>query len=153
MQIEFKFLIMKNFIPVIVLFLIMVSSAAHAQLTTSFYINESNSKFAVGYEFNERLWADFRVFSGTSINNLTPEVVLNYNFLRRENFFTYAGGGIVVNNINGFVLPVGIGIKPLVNLKNLSINIELSPLYETRFDDLFIMGFVGVRYVIDKKNN
>ncbi|TVQ76847.1 MAG: hypothetical protein EA358_08370 [Flavobacteriales bacterium] len=144
---------MKKLIPFIVLFLVMVSSSAYAQLTTSFYINESNSKYAIGYEFNEKLWADFRLFSGTSINNLTPEVVLNYNFLRRENYYTYAGGGIVVNNINGFVFPIGIGIKPLVNLKNLSLNIELSPLYETRFDDIFIMGFVGVRYVIDKKNN
>jgi hypothetical protein len=69
--------------------------------------------------------------------------------LRKENYYTYVGGGIIVNNINGIVVPIGIGIKPFENMKNLSINIEFNPLYEIDLDDLYIRGFIGLRYKIN----
>ena len=121
----------------------------YSQVSTSFYTNESNSKVAIGYQFNDKLWSDLRIYSGTNINNFTPEIVLNYNFLVKENFETYFGAGVIFNNINGVVLPLGIAIKPFVNLKNLSINIELNPLYEIDLDDLFIRGFIGIRYKLN----
>ena len=142
-------MIMKNLKLLLTLTLGIIYSASYAQLTTSFYSNDFNSKFAIGYEFNEKLWTDLRIYSGTDIDNFTPELVLNYNFLRKDNYYTYFGGGIVANNINGIVVPIGIGIKPFENLKNLSINIEFNPLYELDFEDLFIRGFVGIRYRID----
>jgi hypothetical protein len=115
-------------------------------VSTSFYTNESNSKIAIGYQFNEKLWSDLRIYSGTSIDNFTPEIVLNYNYLRKENYETYFGTGIILNNINGIVIPIGIAIKPFENLKNLSLNIEFNPLYEIDLNDLFIRGFIGIRY-------
>lgn len=92
------------------------------------------------------MWSDLRIYSGTTIDNFTPEIVLNYNFLRKENYETYFGAGAILNNINGIVIPIGIGIKPFENLKNLSINIEFNPLYEIDLDDVFIRGFIGIRY-------
>lgn len=133
----------------ITLILGLVAITSYSQITTSFYVSESNSKFGIGYEFNEKLWTDLRVYSGTNISNFTPEIVLNYNFLRKENYYTYVGGGIIVNDINGIVVPLGIGIKPFENMKNLSINIEFNPLYEIDLDDLFIRGFIGLRYKIN----
>jgi len=141
-------MIMRNLKLLITLILGSVATTSYSQITTSFYISESNSKLAIGYEFNEKLWTDLRIYSGTNISNFTPEIVLNYNFLRKENYYTYVGGGIILNNINGIVVPFGIGIKPFENMKNLSINIEFNPLYEIDLDDLFIRGFIGLRYKI-----
>ena len=118
----------------------------YSQISTSFYMNESNSKVAIGYEFNNKLWTDLRIYSGTNIKNFTPEIVLNYNFVRKENYETYIGGGVILNNINGVVIPIGIAVRPFENLKNLSFNIEFNPLYEIDFNDLFIRGFIGIRY-------
>ena len=118
----------------------------YSQISTSFYMNESNSKVAIGYEFNDKLWTDLRIYSGTNIENFTPEIVLNYNFVRKENYETYIGGGVILNNINGVVIPIGIAVRPFENLKNLSFNIEFNPLYEIDFNDLFIRGFIGIRY-------
>ena len=145
---NFNFMIMRNLKLLITLILGSVATTSYSQITTSFYISESNSKLAIGYEFNEKLWTDLRIYSGTNISNFTPEIVLNYNFLRKENYYTYVGGGIILNNINGIVVPFGIGIKPFENMKNLSINIEFNPLYEIDLDDLFIRGFIGLRYKI-----
>jgi len=121
---------------------------SYSQISASFYQNESNSKIAIGYEFNDKLWTDFRLYSGTNIENITPEIVLNYNFLKKKKYETYIGAGIILNNINGIIIPIGIGIKPFENLKNLSLNIELNPLYEIDFGDVFIRGFIGIRYVL-----
>ncbi len=105
-------MIMRNLKLLITLILGLVATTSYSQITTSFYVSESNSKLAIGYEFNEKLWTDLRIYSGTNISNFTPEIVLNYNFLRKENYYTYVGGGIILNNINGIVVPFGIGIKP-----------------------------------------
>ena len=126
--------------------LVVIYSNGYSQISTSFYANDSNSKFAVGYQFNDKLWSDLRIYSGTNIVNLTPEIVLNYNYLRKENYETYFGAGVILNNINGVVIPIGIAIIPFENLKNISINIEINPLYEIDLNDLFIRGFIGIRY-------
>ena len=136
----------KKLIFTLILGIIFFNS--YSQISASFYQNESNSKIAIGYEFNNKLWTDFRLYSGTNIENITPEIVLNYNFVKKEKYETYIGAGIVLNNINGIIIPIGIGIKPFENLKNLSLNIELNPLYEIDFEDVFIRGFIGIRYVL-----
>jgi hypothetical protein len=131
---------------IIILSLVITYSSGYSQVSTSFYVNESNSKIAIGYQFNDKLWSDLRIYSGTTIDNFTPEIVLNYNFLRKENYETYFGAGAILNNIYGIVIPIGIAIKPFENLKNLSINIEFNPLYEIDLDDVFFRGFIGIRY-------
>jgi len=131
---------------IIFLSLSVVYLKGHSQVSTSYYASESNSKVAIGYQFNDKLWCDLRVYSGTNIDNFTPEIVLNYNYLRKENYETYFGAGVIFNNINGIVIPIGIGIKPFENLKNLLLNIEFNPVYELDINDLFINGFIGIRY-------
>ena len=136
----------KKLIFTLILGIIFFNS--YSQISASFYQNESNSKIAIGYEFNDKLWTDFRLYSVTNIENITPEIVLNYNFMKKEKYEAYIGAGIILNNINGIIIPIGIGIKPFENLKNLSLNIELNPLYEIDFEDVFIRGFIGIKYVL-----
>ncbi|MFP9114057.1 hypothetical protein ACLI1A_08935 [Flavobacterium sp. RHBU_3] len=131
------------FLPLIAL---LISPKALSQVTASFYTSGTLSKVAIGYNFNERLWADARIYSSTSADGITPEAVINYNYLAKESYYTYIGVGAIVNDVNGVLIPIGVGIKPFENLKNLSINIELDPLYEIDDEDLYINGFIGLRY-------
>lgn len=128
------------------LMLSLFASEASSQVTASFYTNDANSKIALGYNFNDKLWTDLRIYSGTNIDNITPELVLNYNFIRKDMYDTYVGGGVILNDINGIVVPLGLAIKPLENVKNLSINLELNPLYEIDYEDVYIRAFIGIRY-------
>ncbi|MGZ9734328.1 hypothetical protein [Flavobacterium sp. GNP002] len=117
-----------------------------AQVSVSYFGNSTNTKIGVGYDFNEKLWTELRIYSGTSLANTTAEAVLNYNFLRKEKFRTYVGGGIVVNNLNGIVVPVGVQFTPFENLNNFSFHIELQLMYEVDYEDMFVNGFGGIRY-------
>lgn len=132
----------------IAFFLLIIFSAneARSQVSVSYYGNANTSKVGVAYDFNEKLWTELRLYSGTSIGNLTAEAVLNYNFLRRESYETYFGGGIVVNNLNGVVLPVGVRFTPFESLSNFSFHIELQSMYEVDYENLFINSFGGMRY-------
>lgn len=141
---------MKNTFKILsIALLLFITTEASSQITASFYTNSNSSKFAVGYNINERFWTDFRVYSGTDIDNITPELVINHNIVKKSSYDVYFGAGAILNDINALVIPIGIGIKPLDRLKNLSLNIEFNPIYEIDLDDVFIRGFVGVRYILN----
>ncbi|CAM4356302.1 hypothetical protein [Gillisia limnaea] len=131
---------------IFILSLLFSFNQAKAQLSVSYFGNSANSKVGVGYDFNEKLWTELRIYSGTSLENVTAEAVLNYNFLRREKYRTYVGGGVVVNNLNGVVVPIGVQFTPFESLNNFSFHIELQAMYEVDYEDLFINGFGGIRY-------
>ncbi|TXE16644.1 hypothetical protein ES731_13520 [Psychroflexus gondwanensis] len=141
---------MKLILPsLFLIFCTLTPTKTYSQITASFYTNSSNSKFAIGYNINERFWTDLRIYSGTSIGNITPEIVINHNFVTKTSYEVYLGAGAILNNINGVVIPIGIGIKPFENLKDLSFNIEFNPIYEFDLDDLFVRGFLGIRYKLN----
>ncbi|MEO2128646.1 MAG: hypothetical protein ABGW91_10810 [Christiangramia sp.] len=127
-------------------FFLCICQLGNAQLSTSFYTNNHLSKVGVGYEFNEKLWSEVRFYSGTNIHGITPEVVLNYNFRRKEYYDAYIGGGLVVNYFDGIVIQAGVLIKPIQELPNLSLIIELQPLYEGGYNQMFLNGFGGLRF-------
>lgn len=140
---------MKQIKLVLVIFTSVLAANGYSQLSTSFYSNASSSKLALGYQFNNKLWGDLRIYSDTNVNNITPEIVVNHNFVQNDLYYSYVGGGIILNNINGIIAPLGIGITPFESAKNFSFNIELNPLYEIDLNNIFIRGFVGIRYKLD----
>lgn len=127
----------------------LITTEASSQITASFYTNSNSSKFTVGYNINERFWTDLRIYSDTSLDNITPEIVINHNIVNKADYDIYFGAGAILNNINAVVIPVGVAIKPFENLKNLSFNIEFNPIYEFDLDDVFIRGFIGMRYILN----
>ncbi len=137
---------MKHFSKLLfVLIFALGISKAHAQVTTSFFTNASDSKIGLGYNFNDRFWSDFRVYSNNFLKDFTPELLLNYNFLLRDRFEAYVGlGAIVIDEIQP-ALPVGVALRPFPSVKELSINMEVmvTPIW----NELFLMGFIGLRYV------
>ncbi|MDR6302135.1 hypothetical protein [Mesonia maritima] len=141
-----KKITLKMIFTLIVLFSL---TDVNAQLSASFYGNDADSKIGIGYDFNEKLWGEIRVYSGPSITNTTAEAVLNYNFIRKEKYQTYVGIGAIANNLNGIIAPIGLRFSPIESLSNFLIHIELQPAYIFDYDDAFLTGFFGIRYKFD----
>lgn len=129
-----------------ILLFIFSFTEAKSQISVSYFGNANISKVGMAYDFKEKLWAEVRLYSGTSLENTTAEAVLNYNFLRREMYQTYFGGGIVVNNLNGLVIPIGASFTPFESINNFSFHIELQPMYEVDYENVLLNGFGGIRY-------
>ena len=50
------------------------------------YYSSSLSKIGVGYNFKERFWSELRLYSNTTLDNITPELVLFYNIVKKGRF-------------------------------------------------------------------
>lgn len=140
---------MKKINLLLLLIFFGITTQTKAQFSASFYNNSEISKVGVAYHFNEKLWTEAKLYSGTSIDNITLDLVLNYNFWRKEIHQMYIGGGVSVGNINGIVIPLGLQVAPIESLKNLSFHIEFQPLYEIDLDNIFLQGFWGIRYTFN----
>lgn len=131
---------------ILILIVIFSFQFSYSQMSVSYFGNSNLSKVGVGYDFNDKLWTEVRIYSGTTIEEITPEIVLNYNFLNKEYYKTYVGGGVVLNYFNGIVSQIGAQIMPFENLKNFSFHIELQPQYNWDFEDIYVFGYGGIRY-------
>lgn len=134
---------------IFILLFIFSINEAKAQWSVSYFGNANVSKVGIAYDFNESLWTEVRLYSGTSFENTTAEAVLNYNFVSREKYQTYVGGGVVANNLKGLVMPIGVRFTPFESLDNFSLHIELEPMYEVVYENIFLNGFGGIRYKFD----
>ena len=110
------------------LILTLINITGFSQISVSFY-NSTLPKFGVAYNFNDKLWTELRVYSNTTFENITPELVINYNFLHKERFNVYAGIGGVINYFNGIVLPFGVQFTPFEKLERFSLHIECEPTF------------------------
>lgn len=128
------------------LLLLFAFNEARAQWSASYYGNSSNSKVGIGYDFNEKLWAELRIYSNLALYEITVEPLLNYNFVRRDQYKTYVGLGLVLNEINGVFLPVGVQVSPFENLRNFSFHIELQIIEVFDYNDTYLNGYWGLRY-------
>jgi hypothetical protein len=127
-----------------------MSNTCFSQLSISYY-SSSLSKIGLGYNFTERFWSELRLYSNTSIENITTEFVLCYNIVKKDKHNVYFGLGGVVNYFNGFVIPVGIQFTPFEKLDRFSFHIEIQPTLDIE-GNLIIQAAWGLRYKFGKKN-
>ncbi|MFA7494128.1 MAG: hypothetical protein WCZ43_11540 [Proteiniphilum sp.] len=142
---------MKLIIKVVVLvgFLSVISVKGFSQVSVSYY-SSSLSKIGVGYNFSDRVWSELRLYSNTVIGDITPELVVCYNLVKKDSHNVYVGVGGNYNYFKGFVLPVGVQFSPFEKFDRFSLHIELQPTYD--FDsDLFLQSAWGIRYIFGKK--
>ena len=132
------------------IFLSFNSYEGFSQLSISYY-SSTLSKIGLGYNFNERFWSELRLYSNTSISDLTPEVVICYNIVKKERHNIYLGLGGNVNYFTGFVLPVGVQFTPIEKFDRFSLHIELQPTLDLN-SDLIIQSSWGLRYKFGKKD-
>ena len=142
---------MKRTIRILVLFGLfsMVSVNGFSQLSISYY-SSSLSKIGLGYNFGDRLWTELRVYSNTTIDDITPELVICYNIVNKERHNVYLGLGGNVNYFTGFVLPVGVQFSPVEKLDRFSLHIELQPTLDIE-GDFILQSSWGLRYKFRKK--
>ena len=139
----------KTFKIAVILSFLFSFNEVQSQISAAIYGNSSDTKIGLGYDFNEKFWSELRLYSGTSIEHTTAELVLNYNVIRAVKYKAYFGGGIIANRLNGLITPVGVRFAPLENFSNFSIQLELQPMYEIDYDNIFLSAFAGIRYKFD----
>jgi len=120
-----------------------------SQISVSFY-NSSLSKIGVAYNFNDKIWTELRVYSNTVLEDITPELVVCYNVIKKEKFNIYAGIGGVVNYYDGIVLPVGVKFSPFEKLNNFSLHIECQPTFNFG-NDFILQSSWGLRYMFKRE--
>lgn len=142
---------MKRTIRILVLFGLfsMVSVNGFSQLSISYY-SSSLSKIGLGYNFGDRLWTELRVYSNTTVEDITPELVICFNIVHKERHNVYLGLGGNVNYFTGFVLPVGVQFAPVEKLDRFSLHIELQPTLDIE-GDFILQSSWGLRYKFRKK--
>ncbi|MBL7872468.1 MAG: hypothetical protein JNM78_12700 [Cyclobacteriaceae bacterium] len=119
-----------------------------SQVSVSYY-NSSLSKIGFSYNFSEKVWSEIRLYSNTTINNLTPELVICYNIVNKEKHNIYAGIGGVANYFNGIVVPIGIQFTPFEKFDKFSFHIEIQPTFDFE-NDIIIQSSWGLRYKFRK---
>lgn len=143
---------MKRTVKILILFgfFSILSVKGFSQLSISYY-SSSLSKIGLGYNFNDRLWSELRLYSNTSIENITPELVICYNIMKKEMHNIYLGLGGNVNYFTGFVLPIGAQFTPFEKLERFSLHIEFQPTLDID-SDLILQSSWGLRYKFGKKD-
>ena len=123
-------------------------SKGFSQISISYY-NSSLSKIGLAYNFSEKLWSELRLYSNTSIDDITPELAFCYNFVHKDKHNIYAGLGGNVNFFTGLVLPVGVQFMPFENFEGFSLHIELQPMFDFE-TDIILQSSWGLRYKFKK---
>lgn len=115
-----------------------------SQISVAYY-QSAGAKIAIAHNFTDRIWAEARVYGNAFTNNFTPEAALLYNVIQKENHSVYIGAGGNVNGYQGFILPMGVQVRPLRDFRNLSLLIEFQPMYD--FNTYYILQTsFGFRY-------
>ena len=144
---------MKNYLTTLIIIgFAMLSSTANAQLSAAYYDGSPSSKIGIGYQFNEKIWTELRMYNGFSISNTPLEAVVNFSLKKDEFYQLYLGVGGIVNDLNGIVAPLGMYIYPFQKLNNFSFMIELQPVYSFNATEAFLFASWGIRYQFKKKN-
>jgi hypothetical protein len=121
-----------------------MSNRAFSQIGVSYY-SSSLSKIGLSYNFSGKVWSELRLYSNTTFDDLTPELVLCYNFISKERYNIYAGVGGVINYYNGIIIPVGVQFTPFQKFDKFSLHIELQPTFDFENTPIVESSW-GIRY-------
>lgn len=126
----------------IILALIIFSPAlAHSQFSINFH--QSNLPFAgLTYEIKNRWRPELRLSTDVEFDLLSPEVVVLYDLVNKEDYELYIGAGGRANAFSGVVFPLGLNIYPLP-AKQFGLHIELAPIIG---DNNVLRGSWGIHY-------
>ena len=120
-----------------------LSQTALGQATVGYH--QSGLPFmSIGYTFSERFTPELRIGTDRYFEDVALEAVLNYGYLRREEYLLYAGLGIFIGEWGGAaVVPIGIQLFPFEN-KRFGFTLEATPIVGEGSG--FLRGSIGIRY-------
>ena len=130
-------------------FLSLLNNKGFSQMSISYY-SSSLSKIGLGYNFKDRFWSELRLYSNTTLDNITPELVLCYNIVKKDKHNIYVGLGGNVNYFNGIVVPIGVQFSPFEKLDKFSFHIEFQPTIDFESATLLQSSW-GLRYRFGKE--
>lgn len=132
-------------------FFFFLSVNGFSQFSVSYY-SSSLSKIGLGFNVSDRFWSELRLYSNTTIHAITPELVVCFNFVKRERHNIYFGLGGNINYFTGFVLPVGVQFTPIEKFDRFSLHIELQPSLDILSRDLILQSSWGLRFKFGRKD-
>ncbi|MBN2273264.1 MAG: hypothetical protein JXK95_02940 [Bacteroidales bacterium] len=128
---------------------LIIGSKSFAQLSISFY-SSSLSKIGLAYNITDRWWIESRFLSNTSIGDISPELVVCFNLVKKDRHAVYIGAGAIINYFNGPVLPVGVQFTPFEKFNRFSLHIEFEPMLDLD-NDFILQSSWGLRYKFGEK--
>ncbi|MBN1819905.1 MAG: hypothetical protein JXR31_06030 [Prolixibacteraceae bacterium] len=132
------------------LLLIIFSKSGISQISTSFYYS-SYSKIGVAYNFSDRLWSELRLYNSDEFSDITSELILNYNVVKKERHNIYIGiGGMIKMDYGALVIPIGTQFYPIKDFKKFSVHIELLPTLIVG-DEIQLNSALGIRYLFNNR--
>lgn len=139
----------KTFCITVLLTAMLISSNSFSQLSVSCY-SSSLPKIGLGYNFTDRWWTELRLYSNTMLEDISPELVVCFNLIKKDRHDIYIGAGATVNLFNGPVMPVGVRFTPFEKLGRFSLHIEFEPMLDIE-NDIILQGSWGLRYKFGEK--
>lgn len=118
------------------------------QFSLASYVS-SNSKVGIGYSFSDRITAEVRLPDLELTENPIGDLVVMYNFKQEQFYDLYIGLGYVEERREGVMVPVGMQFRPIPEFRNISVQMEFSPIYKE--DDWFFDNSIAVRYTFGSK--
>jgi hypothetical protein len=144
---------MRKILIIFILSLGFFTGKLYSQIAVSYY--PFQSILSVSSNTDKLLWTDFRIETNTFFSNINLELNAMVNIKRTDWVNYYSGLGINVNPFygleslpftNGYVLNVGVRVKPIQKHKNLQVIFELSPYFNKNFDGGMVRTLLGISY-------
>jgi hypothetical protein len=118
------------------------------------------SLLGVSTDTENRFWLDYKLETNTFFQNLNMEISPKINIRQSEFSNIYLGSGVSFNPINkaselsvinGYMIDVGIRIKPLVKVKNAQLVFEISPYVNRTFTSGYLRTRLGIAWNFSKQ--
>jgi len=144
---------MKKILIIFILSFGFLTGRIYSQIAVSYY--PFQSILSVSSNTDKLLWADLRIETNTFFSNINLELNAMVNIKRTDWVNYYSGLGINVNPFygleslpftNGYVLNVGVRVKPMQKHKNLQVIFEFGPYFNKNFDGGIVRALLGISY-------
>lgn len=125
----------------------LLANKGYSQTSIAYY-NSSESKIGLAYNFSEKLWGEARL--AVTFEEFNTDLVMCYNALKINDYNIYLGVGAQINEEEaGIIVPIGVQFAPFEKFKELSLHVELQPLFTDY--DTYLKSSIGIRYTFGKK--
>ena len=144
---------MRKLLILFILSFVISTGKIYSQIAVSYY--PFQSVLSVSSNTDKLLWADLRIETNTFFSNINLELDAMVNIKKTDWVDYYTGLGSNVNPFygienlpftNGYVLNVGLRVKPIQKHKNLQIIFELAPYFNKNFDGGMVRTLLGISY-------
>ncbi len=119
-----------------------------------------NSVLGVSTNPNNKVWADFRLFTNSYFTSVTVDVSPQFNVATTPRASYYVGAGVkfniynAFNNYNpleGYFMNVGVKARPFDKYKKVHVVFEISPYAVREMDAGLFRTMLGIGYNFNQK--